>query len=316
MFQHALNVSELVLEMVHRVFKEWLQSNPNHDAHLSAVDIALARDWSARLYSLYKIWSCSDVKTKKEAAFVGLKRFLFGAAALSYNTNDPTFDDIFNQLQDQLNSAFREPVLSQMKGNSNASFLKTVEEHWVAGNIIATSKETYDQQEGMRLIKTFVNQGNNNCYIEIKYCAAARLMKTGQYSTTRATHAHNTICMGDVVTIITVGCTSSKVLAAAINGIGVRDYFKTYGIVKVDENVWLIVRRLKKLDDHKVLIGDEGALQVIQMTKAVRRACAIHVCSDRCHVRTEGMRVVVHHDEHKKVYQIAAANTGFPPHMG
>ena len=51
-FKHALNVSELVLEMAHRTAKEWLERNTHADSHKTAVELAIARDWSARLLAM------------------------------------------------------------------------------------------------------------------------------------------------------------------------------------------------------------------------------------------------------------------------
>lgn len=34
---HALFISDLVLEMVHRVFEKWLEASKHHDSHISAV---------------------------------------------------------------------------------------------------------------------------------------------------------------------------------------------------------------------------------------------------------------------------------------
>ena len=54
-FGHGRNCSELVLESMHQVFIGWLERNTHQTAHLSAVERALARDWTGRFYALFKI---------------------------------------------------------------------------------------------------------------------------------------------------------------------------------------------------------------------------------------------------------------------
>ena len=53
---HARNCSELVLEGMHQVFKGWLEKNTHQTSHISAVERALARDWTGRVYALFKVW--------------------------------------------------------------------------------------------------------------------------------------------------------------------------------------------------------------------------------------------------------------------
>lgn len=48
-FGHALNCSEMVLEIAHRSFKGWLEKNTYRDAYMNAVELALARDWQRRI---------------------------------------------------------------------------------------------------------------------------------------------------------------------------------------------------------------------------------------------------------------------------
>jgi len=258
MFKHALIVSELVLEMVHRVFKNWLETNPNPDAHISGVEIALARDWSSRLLVLYKIWKYSNDREEKRKSFVGLKRLLLGAAAIQIDDNSNFFGSFIERFKQHVESTFREPIPKQMEGNSHVTFLPIIKHYWTAGKQIDEEHITHDMKEGIRLVSSYYQSTDSNAEIEIRLCAAARLMKQEQFSEPRGTYEYNTV----------------------------------------------------------YIIDNSGEVLVMQMTSAVRRACAIHVCSASCCVRTEGLRVVVVHDEDVKQYQIAAAKSGFPPHMG
>ena len=65
MYGHALNISELALEQVHRNFKEWLEKNTHDDAHITAVEIALSKDWGMRAFSLYKLLEGGTTERKE-----------------------------------------------------------------------------------------------------------------------------------------------------------------------------------------------------------------------------------------------------------
>lgn len=51
-FRDALFVSEIVLDMVHRGSKNWPETSTHYDYHITGVDVALGRNWDARLYAL------------------------------------------------------------------------------------------------------------------------------------------------------------------------------------------------------------------------------------------------------------------------
>lgn len=78
LFSHISLVFELILETVHRCFKNWQQKNISHHSHIIVVDIALERDWCARLYTLYMYWSNGN-PTERSTAELGLRRALLGA---------------------------------------------------------------------------------------------------------------------------------------------------------------------------------------------------------------------------------------------
>ncbi len=317
MFKHGRNVSELVLEMVHRVFKEWLQNNPNHDAHISAVEIALARDWSARLYALVTIWQNSSHEMEKKAAYTGLKRLLLGAAALQIPENTPSFKDLLDQFKRSLNDAFRDPVLTQMKGHSRVTFLPVVNELWIADREIESTDIRQELVEGMRLLTNHLNIMNPETEHDIRNYAAANFCKVEQYSEPRRTSMHTTIFVGDVVTAIINGSTETSYLAAATTGQGKRRFFEVYGIIGIDSRVWLVVKDLKRICAKDTFIIDgSGSIQILRLTVGVRRGSAVHACTEHCRVVFNGLQIEVVHDEREKKYHVLTAATGFPPQMG
>ena len=63
-FGHARNCSEMVLELMHQVFKNWLERSAHQDSHLTAVERALTKDWMGRVYALYKVWEKGDSRER------------------------------------------------------------------------------------------------------------------------------------------------------------------------------------------------------------------------------------------------------------
>ena len=86
MYGHGRLCSELVLEHTHTLFKGWLQSNTHTNAHLTAMEKALSRDWMWRLSSLYSLWVNGDSRMQ-ERAEVGLRRVLVGEVGWRVDKN-------------------------------------------------------------------------------------------------------------------------------------------------------------------------------------------------------------------------------------
>lgn len=76
-FGYARNCSEMVLKSVYRSFKDWPETNTHPDAHLSSVELAFARDWQGRIYSLHMCWVHGS-ENERRCAESGLLRFFLG----------------------------------------------------------------------------------------------------------------------------------------------------------------------------------------------------------------------------------------------
>ena len=77
MYGHGRLCSEMVLEHTHTFFKKWLERNTHTNAHLTAMEKALSRDWMWRFSSLYSMWVRGDRKAQRQAE-LGLRRVLVG----------------------------------------------------------------------------------------------------------------------------------------------------------------------------------------------------------------------------------------------
>lgn len=103
---HGRNYSEMVLEMYHRVFKEWLEIYLHEDAHLKAVERALSRDCLGRLYVLYKRWDSSEGR-ERECAEVGLRRLLLGEDGILIDESTLSGKQLIETFHKFLSDTFR-----------------------------------------------------------------------------------------------------------------------------------------------------------------------------------------------------------------
>ena len=112
-FQHASNISELVLESIHQNFMGWLERNSNANAHITAFENAIAKDWSTRLYALFT-YCLHGHEHEKESAYFGLIRMFLGEkTAILYKTTrntHPGLESLLLDFQERLPSFFKEPI--------------------------------------------------------------------------------------------------------------------------------------------------------------------------------------------------------------
>lgn len=100
-FGHGLVLSELVLEMVHRVFKTWIETNTNPNSHITAMEQALSLDWTFRIRTLLQMRERGESKQQLYASAV-LRRLLLGQRVCDL---DPLQEDVrffFQQCEDKL----------------------------------------------------------------------------------------------------------------------------------------------------------------------------------------------------------------------
>jgi len=220
-FDHALNVSEMVMEMAHRIFKEWLEKNTHHDSHISAVELALSRDWSARLYSLIIIWT-NGTDCEKAAAERGLQRLLLGSSCNKVDVNqdgNEEFMTVLEELRNQIPEAFRDPILTQLHGNTRQSFLPIEQEYWEVTDTKDEHELSSHQLKGLSYVRKYYKELLKNGDVTVQSFAAATYMKQEKYCKPRScVSAHNILLnsarsTGCVRSIFQVKCFLRQILA-------------------------------------------------------------------------------------------------------
>ena len=321
-FKHALNVSELVLEMAHRVAKEWLERNTHADSHVTAVELAIARDWSARLLAMYTIWSNSQTD-EKAAAEIGLRRLLLGPESVYLSetgTENIDFKNVMKQLREQLPQAFRDPVINQMQGTSKKTLLPLESEFWEFSLKKKKSELSPTQLNGVRLLKEHYKNSNTSFTWEpITSFAAARLMKKDKYSKPRScVSAHSTLALDNFVSALVLGDTSGSVMAAAGRTIGVQKYYQLRGFyMTANGEQWALLHSLNTTSEYNVFrLATTPSEHLIRVTTGMRRVAAAHVCDKNCQVRYHGLIGRLHHNRTNPTFRIFTSRDGYPPHMG
>ena len=154
LYGHALFVSELVLEMVHRDFKKWIEKKTNHNSHITAVELSLRRDWGDRLYALYMYWKHGK-QSEKQAAEIGLRRICPGAIACNVPQKDPEVKTIFESFQAKLDEMFKPPNVGLLRSFRTISMLPHGNAFWKAQHMCRACDENTYGEEGDRLLGKF-----------------------------------------------------------------------------------------------------------------------------------------------------------------
>ena len=313
-YQHAANISESVLESVHQNFKGWMEKNSNHDAHITAVQMALTKDWGSCLYALWYYYDKGNEK-EKEAAYRGLVRLLLGEAAANtiFSSSHPMSLDILSDFKTQLPSVFREPILIMLKGSGRNNLLPLAHQQWIPYGTLPSSQMTDDLRTGGRLLTKFYYELNAPQMGDGTYYSSARLVTFDKYDGNRRLHSYNTLRQGSVICILTNDF-HSNVVAAANTEDRTQVFFCVIGFLSFrDKRLWAPVRRMVSRDGILFRVGNR--VQVVRLSPSVRTALPLHICDDNCKVSPSG---VFHHSSeilHGGQWIILSAKDGFPPHM-
>lgn len=321
-FKHALNVSELVLEMAHRISKEWLEHNTSSDSQITAVELAQARDWSTRLLSLYTIWN-NATSDEKAAAEIGLRRLLLGQDSVRLNEDVPgnaEFKTVMEELREKLPKAFREPVPEQLQGTSRHHLLPTEHSFWDLSSRRHNEHLTAEQVNGGRLLDQHYKEGScSQSWEPIAIYAAASLMRSDRYSPPRACgSADGAIGVDNFVSVLLVQDAGGTFLATASTDIGVQRIFQVKGFyLLATGEKWALLHSLRETDERNVFqLLSNPTQHMVRLSTAMRRVAAAHVCDKQCEVRFHGMSGRLHHNPANRLFRIFNSRDGFPPHMG
>jgi len=314
-YGHARNCSEMVLEMMHRTFKQWLETNTNADAHITAVERALARDWLGRLYSLYDCWSTAD-KQERACAELGLRRLILGEESVLLDDSEPEVETFLNDFRASLRMAMREPVLSQLQFNGNSHVTWNASSSWEVAKPLC-EKRPENLELFINLVCQEYNVGTRAVKSRFKFYEMMRLVATSKYGRRKRAYPHNTVQIGDGISaLVCDNCPVPSTILTAGDGRGTLEMFSVHGLMQGDDNkVWAVVKKFSTADIGMSCIN--APYQILSVSKCVRRIGLMHICDDRCHECTQ--TGTMNHSSSAVdggKYFVYSRTHGYPPYMG
>lgn len=121
-YGHALNCSEIVLEMTHRKFKNWLECSTHSESHISGMERVTFTYCQGRVAAMYQVLRHGYV-TKRDCESRSLQRLLLGEEALKIDDKSRPGKNVVSEFYKALKEAIAQPVLREMDlcNNMNSS---------------------------------------------------------------------------------------------------------------------------------------------------------------------------------------------------
>lgn len=147
--------------------------------------------------------------------------------------------------------------------------------------------------------------------------SAARLKVSDRYEAKGRSFKYNNIERGTVISAVC--CT--EVIVSDGNRDGELEFFAVHGVVEAvsDGKLWAITQRLVQVQENgvKAYRVNKESRAFVELGDGVRRAGAVHVCTEHCRGVRRRQRVLHVPDLLEGgLYEIWTRCHGFPPHMG
>jgi len=315
-YGHARNCSEMVLELMHRTFKDWLEANTNDDSHLTAVERALGRDWLGRIHSLYQCYT-SGSKQERDCAERGLLRLICGNEVAELDENEFEVANMLERFRDLLKNALREPVLTQMQFNGYDIVAWDTTASWETLQENKQSDKSEFMTDAVLLLAKEYNIGESDVLTNFKFFNSMRYAVHSKFGKMKRTYMHNTVHIGDGISAI---CESNgrrmNTVHSSESGRGEQSIWIILLIIEGnDGKIWTIVKNMISCGD--VYTCKDAAVQLLSISNSVRRIALMHDCGEKCQFNFSTNNVS-HHADAKSggYYYVYNRCNGYPPHMG
>jgi len=197
-FGHALLCSELVMELKHRTFKTWLESNTHSNAHLTCVERGISLDWLGRLNVLYKVWKEGDVQDRI-CAERGLRRMFLGCSAFNLDSGDSSACTLMDDFRSRIERTFRDPIPMQLQDISHVLVPWLVKMAWCT---LPREKIVMEPEHVDLLVQTMGNRSLDEgmCTMsDVTIYSCARYLCRNRNGVNSKCYAHNVVRKGNVV---------------------------------------------------------------------------------------------------------------------
>ena len=326
-YGHARLCSELVLEHAHQQFKKWLVSNTHANAHITAMEKAICRDWLWRLSSLHSLWKDAQGESKLRAE-VGLRRLVFGEVGVSANMMSSTGQNVLAEMREALVTAMQSPVQEILEESleSNDSWTRRAAYCWSAYRRVRD--ETY-KEEFSDLIDVIVRSERasgetDTSPSDFDLCTRVRYILDNANGRRRS-YKYNVLEPGAafsaVVTRHRDEDAENRLIETVLDGDGDRRFFAVFAIIRRTPSgaVWVIVKEMVRCVQETLTgYSCEGQeYRVLRLDDSCRRIAAIHMCTQSC-VRRGGWGSPVHDTKLMEggKYMMVSRSEGYPPFLG
>ena len=314
-FGHARTCSEMVLEIAHRSFKQWLEKNHNASAHIMGEERTLLRDWLGRLFKLYKQWESGSGDTR-ERAEVGLLRALLGREASLLDRSKEQTNVLLREFRHDLVKLFEDPVLDEMVVTGHVNEDSTGSYHWEMFNAESERDEEHRSlRRGRDLLHDLYCFDTDEEAVIVQYRTVRYVTSKGDGE--RRMYGHHTVTRGTAISAVTKQGGLSSVVQPAEDGDVEAElhFYVVYRLFAVRDDNWAVVRHLRKVNNGYTARG--SPLTGLEMNSRVRRVGLGHNCTSAC-VVNRAARTVQHTEMVLQggYYTVLSRGEGYPVHLG
>ena len=322
MYGHARICSEMVLEHTHQQFKKWLANSTGTDAHLTAMEKALGRDWLWRLSALYMTIT-NGTPDSVGRAEMGLRRLVLGEEGVAADLSTHAGEQVKSQLRESLLHVMRPPVTGMLKESIQDNFGVT-EDNGFTWRGTWTMKDNISRDDdvwctGIVSLRTPMDISPS----DLRHCHKARFLRERADGSTRS-YPHNVIQSGDAVSAVVVSSsgnvTSARKVQITLKGDGDIRYYAVHHIIRntVTTDVWAVVKELEQeKDKERTYSCRHSSFLFLLLDDTCRRVAVVHACTTDC-VRRKGWAIPVHTASlcDGGSYYVVDRRSGYPPFLG
>ena len=316
-FGHARNCSEMILEMTHRRFKNWLEVNPHASSHMTGVERAIASDWQSRVSTLHRIWS-SGRGTERRCATLGLRRLLLGSDALQIDASTRPGADFLDMFEVALKEAFRDPIIPEMELCGQINNPTDREYQWEAFGKLNACQEDVTMKSSSQLLHDWYNIQHPDEDVSLTWYTTATFLPTSRHGGRRRSYSHHMVQRGCAVSAVTKACDLQRPILLDYDREDDAElrYYAVHGVLLSSTgDVWTSVQEL--LGTNGRFSVNHSRPAVLRMNRRVRRVALYHVCDTTCRADLQAM-VFTHSKSvlHGGWYTVVTRRGGYPPHLG
>ena len=317
LFGHGRILSELVFEMVHFFFKKWFEENPHSDSHLSAIDLALSRNWCSNFYVAYNIYRFGT-DSERPLASNSLLRLVFGQQVLEHIEPPQCLKGLFEEFFQRLDGLFKPPVKTLLEDCVPSTFIDSMQEYRCNNSIKTCSLEDNRLCWGLEIISEHLQLDLETAKNEFRLFENCSLITIDKYKSGSHSYPYRTIKVGTAVTVLVPTESDSEHLIISNNQQTSTNCKRLLTAVMYIMNLrhhnWIIgLRMIPQGGFHAVSKHD---VIVIRISTCVQRVGLVHQCTSECNIQ-QG-RLTVHKNGllDGGLFKVLLRKDGFPPFLG